>query len=204
MLKNNLKRNVLKMTIQKFNKASFILNLNKNSESKSTNIKTINNLSKYKNLKSAIDNEMQMKQLIFDTIKTNGPISLETYMEMCLYDSNFGYYTTKEHIFGSQGDFITGPEVSSMFGNSISVFIYKILESWGFPKKYDIVEIGAGRGILARDILKGLINVNAAEGCRLNIIEKSQKLIKIQQETVNGMLLKKKIFTEYNYDEVIL
>jgi SAM-dependent MidA family methyltransferase len=147
---------------------------------------------------------MQMKQLIYSTIKTNGPISLETYMDMCLYDSNFGYYTTKEHIFGSQGDFITAPEVSSMFGESIAVFIYKVLESWGFPKKFDVVEIGAGRGVLAKDVLKGLININIIDGCNMNIIEKSQKLIKIQQETVNGMLLKKKIFADYNFDEVYI
>jgi NADH dehydrogenase [ubiquinone] 1 alpha subcomplex assembly factor 7 len=125
-------------------------------------------------------------------------------MTTCLYDKNYGYYTTKDHIFGDKGDFITAPEVSQLFGESIAVWIYKVLEAWKFPKEFDLVEVGAGRGVLMSDIIKCLIKVDKLKGCTVYIVDKSDKLIKIQQENINNVLLKNKIFTEFSHDSVSL
>lgn len=168
---------------------------------RSTHI-AINKFKALKDLEGVETKTENMKKLIKNKIKATGPISIEEYMRLCLYDKNYGYYTSKEYIFGSNGDFITSPEVSQLFGESISVFIYKILEQWGFPKEYELLEIGAGRGYMMSDILRSLYRLGYLKGCTANIVDTSDKLIKIQQENINNTLLKSKIFTEYKYDSV--
>jgi NADH dehydrogenase [ubiquinone] 1 alpha subcomplex assembly factor 7 len=148
------------------------------------------------------ENNEALKISLLNQIKLNGPIALDEYMKICLYDKKHGYYTTKEHIFGEKGDFITAPELSQMFGETIGIFIYKILEnSFKFPKSWELLEIGAGRGFLMADILRSLIDLKSLEGLNAVIVEKSDKLAKVQQENIHNILLKKGIFTEYVYDK---
>jgi NADH dehydrogenase [ubiquinone] 1 alpha subcomplex assembly factor 7 len=148
------------------------------------------------------ENSQELKKMLYSRLKSNGPISLDEYMNICLYDKNYGYYTTKEHIFGEKGDFITAPEVSQMFGETISIFLYKILEnSFKFPHSWDLLEVGAGRGFLMADILASFVGFKCLRGLNVIIVEKSNKLTKIQQENINNILLKKGIVTEYQYDK---
>lgn len=154
------------------------------------------------NLKNVQANSKPLKEHLYSKLKLEGPIGLDEYMKICLYDKNFGYYTTKDHIFGEKGDFITAPEVSQMFGETIAIFLYKILEdTFKFPTSWELLEIGAGRGFLMADILNSFSQFRCIEGLKVTIIEKSEKLSKIQQQNINNILLKKGIFTEYIYDK---
>jgi hypothetical protein len=144
----------------------------------------------------------KLKDYLRNHIQLNGPIGIDEYMKICLYNKNFGYYTTKDHIFGEKGDFITSPEISQMFGEMIALFIFKIYQdSFKNAKTWDLLEIGAGRGLLMADILNCLSDFNSLKGLNVVIVETSDKLSKIQQESINSILLKKKIFTEYVYDK---
>jgi len=123
-------------------------------------------------------------------------------MNICLYDKDYGYYTTKEHIFGAKGDFITSPEISQMFGEIIGIWMFKVIEGFRFPDKIDILEIGAGRGFMMSDIIRTLVNLKKNNEYNIYIVEKSGKLAKIQQDNITNMLAKEKIFMEYKFDKV--
>lgn len=73
---------------------------------------------------------MQTQNYLLDIIKNkisqNGPITVEEYMQLCLYHSEYGYYMTKDPI-GANGDFITSPEISQLFGEMLGVFVGQIL-----------------------------------------------------------------------------
>jgi hypothetical protein len=148
-------------------------------------------------------NMNQIKAIISSEIYLKGPMPIDEYMKTCLYDKKFGYYTTKEFIFGNEGDFVTSPEISSLFGERIGVFIANALESaFKLPKEYEILETGAGRGFMMLDVITTLITCGMGKGLNAVIVEKSDKLIKIQQENIINSLNKRKIFTDYQYDKV--
>lgn len=65
-------------------------------------------------------------QIIASEIQNYGPISIERYMELCLYHPQYGYYKTKDPL-GHQGDFTTSPEISGIFGESLGLFMGRIL-----------------------------------------------------------------------------
>ncbi|WP_232494992.1 class I SAM-dependent methyltransferase [Novosphingobium kaempferiae] len=82
-------------------------------------------------------------------IANYGPISLQKYMG----ESNARYYAGKDPL-GGAGDFITAPEISQMFGELIGLWLTDIWMRAGAPAKVHYVELGPGRGTLARDALR--------------------------------------------------
>ena len=96
-----------------------------------------------------------LKQKILNIIRAGGPISLSDYMLMALYDSQYGYYTTRDPL-GVKGDFITSPEVSQIFGELVGAFLVQAWEDRGRPKRFHLAELGPGRGTLMADILRAL------------------------------------------------
>jgi SAM-dependent MidA family methyltransferase len=86
-------------------------------------------------------------------IAQDGPISVAEYVTRCLHDPRDGYYSTRPAL-GEDGDFLTAPAVSQMFGELIGLWI---LETWtlmGRPAPVRLVEIGPGDGTLISDILR--------------------------------------------------
>ncbi|MEX2278183.1 MAG: SAM-dependent methyltransferase [Cucumibacter sp.] len=120
--------------------------------------------------------------LIDAQIRAAGPMSLSTYMSLCLGHPTFGYYRTRDP-FGRAGDFVTAPEISQMFGEMIGAFVASAWHALGQPDRFDLVELGPGRGTLMSDILRvasgppGLI-----EAMRLLLVETSEPLIAAQRE----------------------
>ncbi|KAH7926067.1 DUF185-domain-containing protein [Leucogyrophana mollusca] len=97
----------------------------------------------------------EVEKIITDSIKATGPISFSTYMQLCLSHPIHGYYMKPEHaVFGTQGDFITSPEISQVFGELLAAWM---LERWmksAHLKPFRLIELGPGRGTLMDDILR--------------------------------------------------
>ncbi len=87
-------------------------------------------------------------------------ISFEKFMELSLYSQD-GFYNTVGHA-GRRGDFLTSPEVGPLFGAVIAQAIDSRWHELGRPKKFMIVEVGAGSGTLARSVLKADLECRAA------------------------------------------
>ncbi|HKS93213.1 MAG TPA: SAM-dependent methyltransferase, partial [Gammaproteobacteria bacterium] len=82
-----------------------------------------------------------------------GSISFERYMELALYAPGLGYYSAGARKFGAAGDFITAPELSPLFARCLAVQCAALLQVLGGG---DILELGAGSGAMAADMLAEL------------------------------------------------
>lgn len=99
---------------------------------------------------AALQHSAQLSEHIRAEIAAHGGwISFARYMELVLYAPGLGYYTAGAHKFGEAGDFITAPELSSLFGRSLARQLVEIMAATQ-PR---ILELGAGSGKLAADIL---------------------------------------------------
>ena len=79
-----------------------------------------------------------------------GWISFESYMDLALYAPGLGYYAAGARKFGPGGDFVTAPEISRLFGGCVALECAEVLSQLGAGS---IMEIGAGTGALAADVL---------------------------------------------------
>lgn len=111
--------------------------------------------------------------------RAGGWISLARYMELALYAPGLGYYVSGTHKFGAGGDFVTAPELGSLFARSVSRCIADVLA--GIPG--DILELGAGSGRFAADLLQELAGLGRLPE-RYLIIEPSPALALRQRETL--------------------
>lgn len=84
-----------------------------------------------------------------ERLRSDGPLSVEAYMEAC----NAYYYATRDPL-GAGGDFTTAPEISQMFGELIGAALTDVWRRAGAPANVRYVELGPGRGTLARDALR--------------------------------------------------
>lgn len=87
-----------------------------------------------------------------------GAISFERYMELVLYAPGLGYYAAGARKFGEHGDFVTAPEVSSLFARCLARQCASVFGEIG---RTDILELGAGSGAMAADILVELAAVDS-------------------------------------------
>ena len=117
--------------------------------------------------------------LIRQRITAGGPIPFSDYMEMALYTPGLGYYSAGLQKFGAGGDFVTSPQLGNVFARCVATQISQIGVELG---EYDIIEAGAGSGILAADLLKALENTQAPN--RYLILERSAHLRQVQKETL--------------------
>jgi SAM-dependent MidA family methyltransferase len=104
--------------------------------------------------KDKTDLSSKLKAIIAEKINKAGPISFSDYMNDCLYYPSLGYYKNGLTIFGKQGDFVTAPEISSLFGYCLANQCADILSRLSTEKV--ILEFGSGSGKLASDILSQL------------------------------------------------
>jgi SAM-dependent MidA family methyltransferase len=91
--------------------------------------------------------------LIDMQIRQAGPMSVATYMGLCLTHPRHGYYRRGGAI-GASGDFTTASEISQMFGEMIGFFLVNLWQQMGEPKAFTLLELGPGRGTLMADILR--------------------------------------------------
>nr|WP_070960393.1 SAM-dependent methyltransferase [Hyphomonas sp. Mor2] len=109
-------------------------------------------------------------------IRASGPISVASYMDLCLHDRQHGYYATRP---GLGTDFITAPEISQVFGELLGLWLAHEWQHMGEPSSFSLVEIGPGRGTLMTDALRAANSVPGfSDALRLHFIEPSPVLRK--------------------------
>jgi SAM-dependent MidA family methyltransferase len=125
----------------------------------------------------------KLQQIIRAEIQANGPITFERFMHLALYYPGLGYYSAGAKKFGKTGDFITAPEISALFSRCIAKQCAQVLQHI----KGDILEFGAGTGIMAKDILLELKSLNCLPE-KYYILEISADLKQQQQNLLKAVL----------------
>jgi SAM-dependent MidA family methyltransferase len=94
-----------------------------------------------------------LRRKIEREIAAQGPIPFSTYMELCLGDPEFGYYSRQAEQFGKTGDFYTSSDVHAVFGRLLARQFEEMWRLLGKPGQIEILELGPGRGLFAQDVL---------------------------------------------------
>ena len=112
-------------------------------------------------------------------------LPLDKFIEWALYDKNSGYYM-KKNPFGKEGDFITAPNITRLFSEVIAIWVVTFWKSIGSPKKFNLLELGAGNGEMMNVITETLKNFpQCFNACKFIIHEKSIFLINEQKKNLN-------------------
>ena len=109
-----------------------------------------------------------------------GWIPFSSFMETALYAPGLGYYVVPRALFGPGGDFVTAPELSPLFAACVATGVAGILAQAGGG---DVVEFGAGSGVLAVELMPALLRLGAPVA-RYRIVEPSPALAARQRERV--------------------
>jgi len=94
-----------------------------------------------------------LREKIFEEIRRDGPMPFSRYMELCLYHPVEGYYSSARNPFGKGGDFYTASDVCAVFGRLLARQFEEMWLALGKPAEFEIIELGPGRGLFARDVL---------------------------------------------------
>ena len=115
-----------------------------------------------------------------DIGRSGGWIPFARYMELALYAPGLGYYAAGAAKLGAEGDFVTAPEMSPLFGAALAVQVRAILAA---TVRRDVLELGAGTGRLAADLLNALASTGVSPA-RYRILETSPDLRERQRATI--------------------
>ena len=117
-------------------------------------------------------------------LKKNYKITLDKFIDYCLYDKTNGYYMTKNP-FGGEGDFTTAPNISRLFSEMIAIWTISFWESLGSPKKFNLIELGAGNGEMMKIMIESFKKFPLfLKSCNIIIHEKSPNLKKKQKTNI--------------------
>lgn len=116
--------------------------------------------------------------VIADRIDREGPIPLGDYMAI----ANAHYYASKDPL-GEEGDFVTAPEISQMFGEIVGIWLADLWLRKGSPGNCHYVELGPGRGTLAHDALRSMAKFGCNPG--VHFVETSP-VLKAKQAQLHG------------------
>lgn len=130
-------------------------------------------------------------------IANTGPISVQYYMG----ESNARYYASRDPL-GDAGDFVTAPEISQMFGEMVGLWLADIWMRAGTPEPVHYVELGPGRGTLARDVLRSARKFGLAP--RVHFVETSPALKALQLAAVPDAIWHDDLATVPNSGPVLL
>ena len=132
----------------------------------------------------ALAHSQQLVHFIQNQIEeAGGWIDFARYMHLALYSPGLGYYSAGARKFGSVGDFVTAPEISPLFGQTLGRQAMQVLQQ----TQGDILELGAGSGKLCAHLLLKLQQLEALPQ-RYLILEVSAHLREVQQQTLRQML----------------
>ena len=125
-----------------------------------------------------------LHDLLIARIRRTGPMSIADFMADCLMHPQHGYYTTRDPL-GRDGDFITAPEISQMFGELIGLSLAQCWIDQGSPAPFALVELGPGRGTLMADALRATQWVPGfCDAARVHFVEISPALREQQGKSI--------------------
>ncbi|HEX2458073.1 MAG TPA: SAM-dependent methyltransferase [Vicinamibacterales bacterium] len=129
-----------------------------------------------------------LNDLIVSRIRERGPISAAEFMDLALYHPDFGYYASSARRSGRQGDFFTSVDTGPLFGEMIAqqmAEMWSVLERTG-ASRFDLVEAGAGIGLLTRDILDAIARHHGElyDRLRVTLVERSAAARQAQAATL--------------------
>ncbi|CAK5029304.1 unnamed protein product [Meloidogyne enterolobii] len=146
------------------------------------NLQSINFSTASSSKKFNFESENVLERFIIDRIRSTGPICVSEYMKLCA------------KIFGDgEGDFITSPELTQVFGELIGAWLLNELHMTGWEGPWNLVELGPGSGALMVDVLNVLNKLKSDNKLNVYLIEKSAQLIKQQKQIFEQQLLNKQI-----------
>ena len=136
---------------------------------------------------------MSLKARLVREIALTGPMTVSAYVTRCLHDPQDGYYATRparHAILGEDGDFITAPLVSQMFGELIGLWAVETWVKLGSPGRFSLVEVGPGDGTLMSDALRAArLDPAFVAACDLILIEPSAPLRAAQKAALDHSVL---------------
>ncbi|MEN3112492.1 class I SAM-dependent methyltransferase [Uliginosibacterium paludis] len=128
----------------------------------------------------ALEHSTRLAERIACAIREEGGwIGFDRFMALALFEPGLGYYSGGSRKFGPEGDFVTAPEISPLFGHALARQVCQIMQAAG-PR---IIEVGAGTGRLACDLLQALEGLDCLPE-RYAILELSGELRVRQQESL--------------------
>lgn len=126
---------------------------------------------------------MSTQTIIRNEIRKYGYINIERLIEISLGGHSKSYYVSHKPIGVSQ-DFITSPEISQLFGEMIALWCIKMWEQMKSPRECNIIELGAGTGILLRTVLRTIKRISPVffQAINLHIVDINKVLISEQKK----------------------
>jgi SAM-dependent MidA family methyltransferase len=126
------------------------------------------------------DSRELARRIAVEIDAAGGWIGFDRYMQRALYEPGIGYYSGPNRVFGAEGDFVTAPEMSSLFGRCVAAQCAQWLDAGA-----GIVEFGAGSGALAAQVLSALRETRAMPRSYA-IVELSATLRERQRRTIGA------------------
>ncbi len=124
---------------------------------------------------------MPVESSIRRLIEKKGHVKVDELMKEALSDNPFSYYRKYASI-GDQGDFLTSPEISQLFGETICLWAIEEWRKLGKPSKISLIELGPGKGYLMRDFLKtAKLEPGFFEALQIFLVEINSDFVKEQQ-----------------------
>ncbi len=139
-------------------------------------------------------------------------VTFKTFMEWVLYEPNLGYYAANRQKIGAGGDFVTSPHLGADFGELLAEQFLDLWLSLERPNPFQIVEMGAGQGLIAADVLRYLCSLTRQshpsdyaafwEALEYIIVEKSPAFIEEQQKVLKPFVETDRKLTWRTWEEI--
>jgi len=129
----------------------------------------------------------ELVEQIKERILAQGKLTFADFMEMALYEPGPGYYTSSKQRVGMEGDFYTSPAIHPLFAALIAIQLEQMWQLLGCPANFTVVEMGAGKGLLARDILAYLPHLSEGFAQSVSYLATEREGVAVLKGTLPSM-----------------